>query len=116
MRRGKKGREMGPPATTPRHGRACDRPTSPNRHSVLARASSLLKIRTDYSQEAKRLPSSFGASSALPNASVGIGAELQDRTGSGIRISVTEDLLDRRERVLTAAVARCDPLNFVGIV
>src|SRR5262245_31711002 len=54
--------------------------------------------------------------STLPNARVGVGAELQDRTDSGIRISVTEDLLDRRERVLTAAVAGCDPLNFVGIV
>ena len=55
-------------------------------------------------------------SSTLPNASVGVGPELQDSTDSGILIFVAEDLLDLRERVLTAAVARCDPLNLVGIV
>ena len=54
--------------------------------------------------------------STLPSARVGVGAELHDRTDSGILIFVAEDLLDRRERVLTAAVARCDPLNLVGIV
>src|ERR1700686_216611 len=53
---------------------------------------------------------------ALPSARVGVGAELHDSTDSGILIFVAEDLLDRRERVLTAAVARCDPLNLVGIV
>jgi len=54
--------------------------------------------------------------STLPSARVGVGAELHDSADSGILILVAENLLDLRERVLTAAVARCDPLHFVGIV
>jgi hypothetical protein len=53
---------------------------------------------------------------SLPSGRVGVGAELHDSTNAGILISVAEDPLDGRERVLTAAVARCDPPNIVGIV
>ena len=52
----------------------------------------------------------------LPSARVAVGAELHDSTDSGILIFVPKNLLDRRECVLTAAVARCDPLNLVDIV
>jgi hypothetical protein len=40
--------------------------------------------------------------------SVGIGAKLQDSTDSRILVFVAEDLLDRCERVLTAAGAGRD--------
>jgi len=59
---------------------------------------------------------SINVAAPLPSERVGVGADLHDSADSGVLIFVAEDLLDRRERVLTAAVARCDPLNLVGIV